>query len=65
MKILKYFFLSLVVFGCQVEEKPLTTYTIEQFYKNVNISGGSFSPDETKLLVNSNETGIYNVYQTN
>ena len=38
-------------------------YTIEQFYKNVRITGGAFSPDETKLLVSSNKTGIYNVYE--
>ncbi|MEM9897335.1 MAG: alpha/beta fold hydrolase, partial [Bacteroidota bacterium] len=41
----------------------ITKYTINQFYKNVNIGGGSFSPDESKLLVSSNETGIYNVYE--
>ncbi len=38
-------------------------YTIEQFYKNVRIGGGTFSSDETKLLVSSNESGIYNVYE--
>lgn len=35
-------------------------YTIEQFYKNKNVFGGSFAPDASKLLVSSNETGIYN-----
>jgi len=45
------------------EAEPVTKYTIEQFYKNVNIGGGSFSPDETKLLISSNESGIYNVYE--
>ena len=38
-------------------------YTIEQFYKNKQISGGAFSPDETRLLVSSNESGIYNLYE--
>lgn len=45
------------------QTEPVTKYTIEQFYKNVNIGGGSFSPDETKLLISSNESGIYNVYE--
>ena len=36
------------------------TYTIEQFYQNKNVFGGSFSPDASKLLVSSNESGIYN-----
>lgn len=44
-------------------EKPrdVKQYSIEQFYKNVSIGGGSFSADESKLLVSTNETGIYNV----
>lgn len=45
------------------EVREVAKYTIDQFYENVNIGGGSFSPDEAKLLVSSNETGIYNVYE--
>ena len=37
-------------------------YTLEQFLKSTAVFGGSFNPDETKLLVTSNETGVYNVY---
>lgn len=47
------------------ETASVTKYTIGQFYENINIGGGSFSPDESKLLVNSNESGIYNVYEIN
>lgn len=47
------------------ETKEVKKYTIEQFYKNVNIGGGGFSPDETRLLVSSNESGIYNAYEIN
>ena len=36
------------------------SYTIDQFYKNKNVFGGSFSPDGKKLLVSTNESGIYN-----
>ena len=40
-----------------------TKYSIEQFYQNNRIGGGSFSDDETKLLVSSDESGIFNVYE--
>ena len=40
-----------------------TKYSIKQFYQNNRIGGGSFSDDETKLLVRSNESGIFNVYE--
>ncbi len=62
MKYLSYFFVVLFL-GCQEPPKEMPRYSIEQFYKNINIGGGSFSPDESKLLVSSNETGIYNVYE--
>ncbi|HLA52947.1 MAG TPA: hypothetical protein VK618_06570, partial [Flavitalea sp.] len=57
-----------VLAGCQ--QAPSTTtaekvkeYNIEQFYANTNVMGSAFSPDETKLLVNSNQSGIYNLYE--
>ncbi len=43
--------------------KEVKQYTIEQFYKSTNVGGGFFSSDESKLLVNSNESGIYNAYE--
>ena len=52
--------------ACKEESQkvaPVAQYSIEQFYSNTNISGGSFSPDETRLLVSSNESGIYNAYE--
>ena len=52
------------IIGCNTEsEKVIKQYTIEQFYKNINIRGGSFSADESKLLISSNESGIYNAYE--
>lgn len=49
--------------SCSTEQpRTVKKYTIEQFYKNLSVYGGSFSPDETKLLVTSNKTGIYNLY---
>ena len=51
------------VIACSVQQgKVVQKYSIEQFYQNRNIFGGSFSPDESRLLVTSNETGIYNVF---
>ena len=64
-QIILLFFLAGLISCQQQPEKTLPSkqYTIEQFYQNINISGGSFSPDESKLLINSNETGIYNVFE--
>lgn len=47
----------------KAKEVNIPSYTIEQFYKNTNVSGGSFSSDGNKLLVSSNETGIYNLFE--
>ncbi len=51
--------------ACTQTPKEVTRYSIEQFFDNLSISGGSFSADETKLLVTSNQTGIYNVFSLN
>jgi dipeptidyl aminopeptidase/acylaminoacyl peptidase len=45
------------------EPKQVAAYTIEQFYKSSRIDGGSFSPDDKKLMYTSNESGIYNAYE--
>jgi dipeptidyl aminopeptidase/acylaminoacyl peptidase len=68
MKHLIYIFLSLLIFACNQpakkseETRTVEKYTIEQFYENIDIYGGSFSHDETKLLFTSNETGIFNLF---
>ena len=46
-------------------KKEVKQYTIGQFYKTKNIGGGVFNKDETKIAVNNNETGIYNIYEIN
>lgn len=51
--------------ACSEAPREITRYTIEQFSDNLSISGGSFSADESRLLVTSNETGIYNVFALN
>ncbi len=42
--------------------KNMKSYTIEQMMDNESVNGGSFSPDNSKLLVTSNRSGIYNMY---
>jgi dipeptidyl aminopeptidase/acylaminoacyl peptidase len=56
-----------LIAGCATQEavteqEPVPTYSIEQFLDTTNVFGGSFSPDGTKILVASDESGIYNAY---
>ncbi len=44
-------------------EAPPQRYSIEQFMDVKNIYSAGFSADETKLLLGSNETGIFNVFE--
>jgi dipeptidyl aminopeptidase/acylaminoacyl peptidase len=37
-------------------------YTIDQFLANTSYGGASFSPDGRKILVGSNQTGVFNVF---
>lgn len=46
----------------EVEKREVATYSIEQFMDNEAVFGGSFSPDNSKLLVTSNRSGILNMY---
>lgn len=61
------FLLSMaLIFSCTAKKIEMPLYTIDQFYKNVNVLGNySFSDDETRLLINTNETGIYNLFELN
>ncbi|MCK4748679.1 MAG: S9 family peptidase, partial [Bacteroidales bacterium] len=51
-----------MLIACSPSVKETQTYTIEQFFDNISVFGGSFSADETRMLVTSNQTGIYNVF---
>ena len=62
MKKIIWFILPAMMVCCNRQPAKVTRYTIEQFYDNLSIGGGSFSADETRLLVSSNQTGIYNVF---
>jgi dipeptidyl aminopeptidase/acylaminoacyl peptidase len=69
MKRTYYILLILAISACtqQPDKKgekstdKVKKYTIDQFYKNIDYYGGTFSADESKLLVTSNETGIFNL----
>ncbi|MEJ1223673.1 S9 family peptidase [Sediminicola sp. 1XM1-17] len=60
----------ILIWGCKENKESsapsiadnMKTYTIEQMMDNESIYGGSFSPDQSKLLVSSNRSGIYNMY---
>ncbi|PHN99888.1 S9 family peptidase, partial [Rhodobacteraceae bacterium 4F10] len=61
--------IALSVVACKMDKKDsdkaiitLKKYSIEQMMDNENVFGGSFSPDNSKLLVTSNRSGIYNMY---
>jgi dipeptidyl aminopeptidase/acylaminoacyl peptidase len=45
-----------------IEARAVAQYTIEDFLDNTNVTGSSFSPDKSKILVSSNETGVYNAF---
>jgi dipeptidyl aminopeptidase/acylaminoacyl peptidase len=47
----------------KTEEKSVKKYSIEQFMDIVQINGGDFSSDESKLVINSKQTGIFNAFE--
>ena len=61
--------LLVLLFSCKEDKtdeamvnREIKQYTIEQFMDNEAIGGGSFSSDNSSLLISSNRSGIYNVY---
>ncbi len=47
----------------ETQEKPPQLYTVNQFMDIVQINGGAFSPDDSKIVYNSKATGIFNAYE--
>jgi len=68
-KIFLYASAVFVIAGCNNNDatttarKQVKQYSIAQLYKTKNIGGGLFNKDESKILVQNNETGIYNLYE--
>lgn len=65
MRISTVFLAALFLLSCGKQQPETKQYTIDQFYKSIQIGGGNFSPDESKLLVSSDKSGIWNVYEIN
>ena len=58
--------IALLLLGCKEEAKApreVKQYTIEQFFQTEGVNGGSFSKDENHVLINSNRSKIFNVYE--
>jgi len=49
--------------GKETAPREVKQYTIDQFYKSSEVFGGDISDDDKKMLVTSNENGIYNAYE--
>jgi dipeptidyl aminopeptidase/acylaminoacyl peptidase len=61
--------LLVLLFSCKEDptdkatvDREIQQYTIEQFMDNEAVGGGSFSADNSSLLITSNRSGINNVY---
>ena len=62
----------LLIFSCKKENKDqqeevsqelaIEEYSIEQFMNNENAFANGFSKDKSKVLMTSNRSGIYNIY---
>ncbi len=67
-KIILFVAIIALAASCKEEAKPpreVKQYSIEQFYQTEGISGGVFNKDESKILINSNRSKIFNVYELN
>ena len=63
------FCIAIFLFSCKedvkntdIVKKEVKQYSIEQFMDNEAIGGGSFSYDNSQLLISSNRSGIYNAF---
>ena len=58
--------IALIIISCKPSDQDKSiipaSYSIAQFYDNIRVTGGSFNHDYSKLLVSSNESGIYNAH---
>ncbi len=54
---------SVLLCNCQEPEKPAKQYSMAQFMDIVQITGGSFSSDDSTILISSKATGIFNAVE--
>ncbi len=62
-KLLLFLTILCINFAFKSTVREPKQYSIEQFYKTIRFNGGGFSHDEKNLLIGSNQTGIFNVYE--
>ena len=67
-KLFTFAFVCILLSGCSTggsesASQEVQQYSIAQFMNNTNVRGGSFSHDRTKLLVSSDQRGIFNAYE--
>ncbi|UPQ77714.1 S9 family peptidase [Flavobacterium azooxidireducens] len=55
----------LILFSCNDAEKEVKKYSVEDFYNSEMVWSFGFNADETKVLITSNKTGIFNAYELN
>lgn len=48
--------------GCRNDSTAVPQYDAETFYETTSISGSSFSPDESRILITMDASGVFNVY---
>ena len=65
-KLLLSMLVATLAIGCKTatqSSKEVKQYDASEFYNNESIHGVAFNPDETKVLINSDKTGIQNLYE--
>lgn len=62
MPFFSWLLLGVLIWGCQSTKREVQQYSIEDFLATTSYTGASFSPDNSKILVSSDETGIFNAY---
>jgi len=58
--------LLVALYSCKDNKEEARTpeqYTIEDLYSTISVYGSGFNADETKILTNSNASGVYNAYE--
>ncbi len=64
MKHLSTLFLFFLLGSCANEEPTeVKTYAIDKFVKNISVFGDDISNDNRKILMTSNEPGIFNLFE--
>lgn len=57
-----FLFMIPLMIGCKRGHREVPQYSIQDFLGTTSFTGSSFSPDNRKILVSSNKSGIFNAY---